>query len=72
MTPEELMSAAFFYSGVCFRLETLEAEHASKLTALRSEFLRDAAGAISAGSVEAALDVTGGWSSDQHFRFDVN
>lgn len=68
---EELIPAAFV-TGTCFRLEALEAEHTSKLTTLRSEFLRDAAGATSAGSVKAALDATGGWSSDQHFRFGIN
>lgn len=60
------------FVGTCFRLEALEAEHTSKLAALRSEFLQDAAGETSAGSVNAALDITGGWSSDQHFRFDIN
>lgn len=58
--------------GTCFRLDALEAEHTSKLATLRDEFLRDAAGATPAESVEAALDAAGGWSSDQHFRFSIN
>ncbi|CAM9178293.1 unnamed protein product, partial [Scytosiphon promiscuus] len=51
------------------RLISLETEHVSKLAALRSDFLRGAAGAQSAGSVEAALDENGGWSAERHFRF---
>ena len=51
------------------RLGALEAEHVSRLSAIRSDFIRDAAEATSAGSVEAALDANGGWPADQHFRF---
>lgn len=50
------------------RLGALEAEHVSRLSAIRSDFLRDAAEATSAGSIEAALDANGGWPVDQHFR----
>ncbi|CAN0379396.1 unnamed protein product [Ectocarpus sp. 12 AP-2014] len=57
------------WQSCLFRLQALEAEHISTLTALRSDFLRDAAGSISAGSEEAALDQNGGWPSDRHFRF---
>lgn len=50
------------------RLGALEAEHVSRLSVIRSEFLRDAAETTSAGSIEAALDINGGWPADQHFR----
>lgn len=49
-------------------LGRLKEEHAARLALLREEFLRDAAGPNAAGSVEAALDETGGWSPVQHFR----
>lgn len=57
---------------VCCRLEAIEAEHGARQAGLRDDFLSSAAKLNSAGSVEAALDKSGGWASDQHFRSDVS
>ena len=67
--PEEVSSEVLvFPEFFVVRLRELEEEHDSRLQALRSDFLRDAAAATSAGSVEAALSTNGGWSPERHFR----